>query len=88
MRAFLDSVDKDPTAAASNEPPELETPEQELAVEKLLTSTVNKIAHPIMDRMRRSHDSGDEGNLQAWREMFNLDGPVSDSDIDRDEFEQ
>jgi glutamyl-tRNA reductase len=63
------------------------TPEQEGAVEKLLASTVNKIAHPIMDRMRRSHDSGDEGNLEAWREMFNLGESNESSDSDSDDFE-
>jgi glutamyl-tRNA reductase len=63
------------------------TPEQEEAVEKLLTSTVNKIAHPIMDRMRRSHDSGDEGNIKAWREMFSLDESIENSDLDLDDLD-
>jgi len=47
----------------------------------LLTSTVNKIAHPIMDRMRRSHDSGDEGHIETWREMFNLGESIDNSDL-------
>ncbi|MDQ3665278.1 MAG: glutamyl-tRNA reductase [Acidobacteriota bacterium] len=49
------------------------TPEQESAVEALLLSTVNKISHPLVDRMRRSFDSGDSDSMQAWREEFDLD---------------
>jgi glutamyl-tRNA reductase len=49
------------------------TPEQERAVESLLLATVNKIAHPVISRMRRSHETGVEENLQAWREIFELD---------------
>ncbi len=49
------------------------TPDQERAVESLLLATVNKIAHPVISRMRRSHETGVEENLQAWREIFELD---------------
>jgi glutamyl-tRNA reductase len=49
------------------------TPEQERAVEGLLTSTVNKIAHPVITRLRRSHESGEEESVRAWRESFKLD---------------
>lgn len=49
------------------------TPEQERAVESLLISTVNKISHPVMHRMRRSYDTGSEENIQAWREIFGLE---------------
>jgi glutamyl-tRNA reductase len=49
------------------------TPEQERAIEALLVSTVNKISHPVMDRLRRSYRSGNEENLQAWREIFGLE---------------
>ena len=49
------------------------TPEQEKAVESLLISTVNKISHPVMHRMRRSYDTGNEENIQAWREIFGLE---------------
>ena len=49
------------------------SPEQEKAVEALLVSTVNKISHPVMHRMRRSYDAGDEENIQAWREIFGLE---------------
>jgi glutamyl-tRNA reductase len=49
------------------------TPEQERAVESLLTSTVNKIAHPVITRLRRSHESGEEESVRAWRESFKLD---------------
>jgi glutamyl-tRNA reductase len=49
------------------------TPEQEKAVENLLASTVNKIAHPVITRLRRSHDTGQEESMQAWRDSFKLD---------------
>ncbi len=49
------------------------TPEQESAIEKLLISTVNKVSHPLMDRMRRSYDAGDADDLQAWREILDLE---------------
>lgn len=34
------------------------TPEQEIAIEKLLISTVNQIAHPILYGLRQSHEYG------------------------------
>jgi glutamyl-tRNA reductase len=49
------------------------TPEQERAVENLLTSVVNKISHPVVNRLRRSHDTGDAENVQAWRDIFGLE---------------
>ncbi|HVG35353.1 MAG TPA: glutamyl-tRNA reductase [Pyrinomonadaceae bacterium] len=49
------------------------TPEQEQAIEALLLSTVNKISHPLIHRMRRSYDSGDDENIRAWREIFGLE---------------
>ncbi|HVF50601.1 MAG TPA: glutamyl-tRNA reductase [Pyrinomonadaceae bacterium] len=49
------------------------TPEQEEAVKALLASTVNKISHPVIHRMRRSYDTGEEENVRAWREIFKLD---------------
>ena len=49
------------------------TPEQERAVEALLMSTVNKISHPIINRLRRSHDTGEEENLKAWCNTFGLE---------------
>ncbi|HEX8160560.1 MAG TPA: glutamyl-tRNA reductase [Pyrinomonadaceae bacterium] len=49
------------------------TPEQEHAVESLLASTVNKIAHPVITRLRRSHETGEDENVRAWRESFKLD---------------
>ena len=48
------------------------TPEQERAIEALLISTVNKISHPLIDRLRRSYDTGEEDDLQAWRDIFGL----------------
>jgi glutamyl-tRNA reductase len=49
------------------------TPEQERAIEAMLTSAVNKISHPIIHRMRRSYDTGEEENVQAWRDIFGLE---------------
>lgn len=49
------------------------TPEQESAVEALLLSTVNKISHPLIDRMRRSVDASDNDSIQAWRDVFDLE---------------
>jgi glutamyl-tRNA reductase len=49
------------------------TPEQERAVENLLASVVNKISHPVINRLRRSHDTGDAENVQAWRDIFGLE---------------
>jgi glutamyl-tRNA reductase len=49
------------------------SPEQERAVASLLASTVNKIAHPVIHRMRRSYDTGDDSNVQAWRDIFGLE---------------
>jgi glutamyl-tRNA reductase len=49
------------------------TPEQERAVHALLLSAVNKIAHPVIHRMRRSYDTGHDEDLQAWRDIFKLE---------------
>jgi len=49
------------------------TPEQERAIEALLHSTVNKISHPIIYRMRRSHDTGEDDDVKAWRDIFGLE---------------
>lgn len=42
------------------------TPDQEIAVERLLTSTVNKISHPVLQQMRRFYESSD---LETMREI-------------------
>jgi glutamyl-tRNA reductase len=55
------------------------TLEQEQAIEALLISTVNKISHPVIHRLRRSHDAGEEEDVQVVRDLFNLRG------IDEDE---
>jgi glutamyl-tRNA reductase len=47
--------------------------EQERAIESLLVSTVNKISHPVINRMRRSFDTGEDENIRAWREIFGLE---------------
>jgi glutamyl-tRNA reductase len=49
------------------------TPEQEQAIESLLVSTVNKIAHPVIHRLRHSYDTGEEENVKAWRDSFGLE---------------
>ncbi|HEX8181676.1 MAG TPA: glutamyl-tRNA reductase [Pyrinomonadaceae bacterium] len=56
------------------------TPEQERAVESLLLAAVNKIAHPVINRMRRSHETGVAENMQAWREIFELEEKTEDRD--------
>jgi len=52
--------------------------DQEKAVEALLMATVNKISHPVLSHMRRAYSandgSGDEDTVQAWREIFGLEG--------------
>jgi glutamyl-tRNA reductase len=55
------------------------TTDQEKAIEALLISTVNKLAHPVISQLRRLLESGVEENLQAWRKDFELDGPVPES---------
>jgi glutamyl-tRNA reductase len=49
------------------------SPEQERAIEAMLMSAVNKISHPVIHRMRRSYDAGEEREVQAWREVFGLE---------------
>ncbi len=49
------------------------TPEQEQAIEAMLMSAVNKISHPVIHRMRRSYDTGEEEDLRAWRDIFKLE---------------
>ena len=49
------------------------TPEQERAIEALLTSTVNKISHPLLSHLRRSYNASEEETLRQWRDLFGLD---------------
>jgi glutamyl-tRNA reductase len=49
------------------------TPEQERAVESLLLSTVNKISHPIIHRLKSSYDAGENTDVQTWRDIFGLE---------------
>jgi glutamyl-tRNA reductase len=55
------------------------TPEQERAVEQMIVSVANKISHPLIQRMRRSYDigdnghTGDDGNIRAWLDSFGLE---------------
>jgi glutamyl-tRNA reductase len=48
------------------------TPAQEQAIEAMLMSAVNKISHPVIHRMRRSYDSGEDAEVKAWRDSFGL----------------
>jgi glutamyl-tRNA reductase len=54
------------------------TPEQERAIESLLISTVNKISHPVMHRMRRSYGMGDEQDARVWRDLFDPEEPAEE----------
>ncbi len=56
------------------------TPAQEQAVESLLLAAVNKIAHPVINRMRRSYETGSDANMQAWREIFALEEKSEEGD--------
>ena len=49
------------------------TPEQEHAIESLLRSTVNKISHPIIHRLKSSYDAGEYDAVQSWRDTFGLE---------------
>ncbi|MEP6919774.1 MAG: glutamyl-tRNA reductase [bacterium] len=49
------------------------TPEQERAIEAMLIATVNKISHPLINRMRNSYDVSDAEGIQAWRDLFGLE---------------
>ena len=51
------------------------TPEQESAIESLLISTVNKISHPLMRRMRQSYSMNTDVDLAYWRDLFNSRRP-------------
>jgi glutamyl-tRNA reductase len=54
------------------------TPEQERAIEALLISTVNKISHPVMHRIRRSYGMGDEETARMWRDLFDPEEPAKE----------
>jgi glutamyl-tRNA reductase len=50
------------------------TPAQESAIEAVLMSAVNKISHPVLTHMRRSYNTSDSESIQAWRDIFGLEG--------------
>lgn len=54
------------------------TQEQERAIESLLISTVNKISHPVMRRMRRSYSLNDEDDVTMWRDLFDSEEPTKE----------
>lgn len=72
LRQKMQTIARDEMARQRNRLGQL-TPEQERAIEQLLISTVNKISHPVLDRMRRSYDTGDDENVQAWRDIFGIE---------------
>jgi hypothetical protein len=45
-------------------------PEQELALEELLVSTVERIYHPIIERLRVFRVRGEVEQAQAWSSIF------------------
>jgi glutamyl-tRNA reductase len=49
------------------------TPEQERAIEALLTSTVNKLSHPLLNHLRRTYETTAEETLREWRDAYGLD---------------
>lgn len=55
------------------------TAEQESAIEALLISTVNKISHPMINRIRRSYDTGDVENIRDWQGEFGIEN-IRDDD--------
>jgi glutamyl-tRNA reductase len=46
------------------------TPEQETAIEALLVSAVNKVSHPLLNRMRSSLDADKFEADQTWNDIF------------------
>jgi glutamyl-tRNA reductase len=49
------------------------TPEQEKAIEALMTSTVNKLSHPLLNHLRRSYETTPEETLDEWRDALGLE---------------
>ncbi|MBA2340988.1 MAG: glutamyl-tRNA reductase [Pyrinomonadaceae bacterium] len=49
------------------------SPQQEQAVRALIESTINKISHPVIHRLRRSYETGEAENVQAWRDSFGIE---------------
>src|SRR5215813_12285998 len=47
--------------------------EQEVAIEALLVSTVNKISHPVLEQMKRTQEIGDAETVQALRDIFGFE---------------
>ena len=78
IRQKLQDIARDELARQRNRLGEL-TPEQERAIESLLISTVNKISHPVIHRLRRSYDAGVEEEVQVVRDLFNL-GKVDENE--------
>lgn len=68
------------------------TPEQETAIEAMLLATVNKISHPVIDHMRRTYTAGagtsdsesESESIQAWRDIFGLEGEPTDANTSED----
>ena len=46
------------------------TKDQEVAIESLLMSTVNKISHPIISQMRRFYETGESDPAELPKDPF------------------
>lgn len=49
------------------------TPEQEQVLKAMLTSTINKICHPIIQQLRNTYRNGDTEIMQVWRQTFGIE---------------
>jgi glutamyl-tRNA reductase len=58
------------------------TIEQERAIESLLMSTVNKISHPIINRLKSSYYTGENESVEEWRATFGLETMDEDEPAD------
>jgi glutamyl-tRNA reductase len=72
LRQKLQDIARDELARQRSRLGEL-TPEQEKAIEALLTATVNKLSHPLLSHLRRSYETTAEETLSEWRDAFGLD---------------
>lgn len=74
LRGKMQDIARSEFARQRNRLGQLST-DQERAIESLLISTVNKISHPVMRRMRRSYAMQDDENAVSWRDLFDVEEP-------------
>lgn len=77
LRQKLQEIARDEMARQRQRLGELTT-EQERAIESLLMSTVNKISHPIINRLKSSYYTGENESVREWRDVFGLE--IEDED--------